>query len=212
MCSETIAIFKDIIISSAAFVGTYVAVKGLGIWRKQLIGHAEYDLSRRLLVSLYKYRDVINGVRHPVIWGHEMPHPPKDKEETMTREQIRFYGTSEAYRTRWDKVQTERTSLYADLLEAEALWGVELNDLFKAIFNLQHELLTNVRHHLELIDPDTDESKKESIRGIRKKKREVMYDELSYDENEDEDEYKKEFKEAAKNIEGYLKPKLIVNR
>ncbi|MBT4267830.1 MAG: hypothetical protein HOD85_26775, partial [Deltaproteobacteria bacterium] len=45
----------------------------------------------------------------------------EEKSKTMHPDQISFYGTSNAYQARWDKVQEERTSLYADLLEAEAI-------------------------------------------------------------------------------------------
>ena len=122
----------------------------------------------------------------------------------MSREQIRFYGTSKAYQARWDKVQTERTSLYADLLEAEAIWGAELKELFKEVFNLEHKLFTRIRHSVELINPDTDEASKDAIRNIDKKARDIMYDNL----RDEPDEYKKDLIAAIEKIEKYLKPKL----
>ncbi len=122
----------------------------------------------------------------------------------MSREQIRFYGTSKAYQARWAKVQAERTTLYADLLEAEAIWGAELKELFKGIFDLEHELFTRIRHYVELINPDTDEASKEAIRNIDGKSRDIMYDNLS----EEPDEYKYDLISAIEKIEKYLKPKL----
>lgn len=122
----------------------------------------------------------------------------------MSREQMRFYGTSKGYQARWDKVETERTSLYADLLEAEAIWGTELKNLFNKVFNLEHELFTRIRHHLELINPDTDEASKEAIRNIDMKARDIMYDNFS----DEPDEYKRDIIAAIEEIEKYLKPKL----
>ena len=122
----------------------------------------------------------------------------------MSPEQIRFYGTSKAYQARWDKVQAERTSLYADLLEAEVIWGAELKQLFKKVFDLEHDLFTRIRHYIELINPDTSESKKEAITKIDNKARDIMYDDLS----EEPDEYKKDLISAIEQIEKYLKPKL----
>ncbi|MCW9058473.1 MAG: hypothetical protein OQL11_06355 [Gammaproteobacteria bacterium] len=203
-CAEIIALSKDLIISAAAVVGAIVAVKGLSTWQRQLKGKSEYDLSRRLLVSLFKYRDTIDGVRHPIMWAYEMPLPSKEEADKMSKDLIRFYGTSKAYQERWDKVQKERTSIYADLLESEALWGNDLKNLFKVLFDLQHELLINVRHYLELIDPDVSQAKKEAVERIQQKKRDIMYDDLS----DEEDEYKKEFKKGIDDIEKYLKPKL----
>jgi len=139
-----------------------------------------------------------------MMWGYEMPNPPQEEAKTMSREELRFYGTSKAYQTRWDKVQEQRTALYADLLEAEAIWGNELELLFKEVFDLQHELFTRIRHYIELIDPDTEESSKEAIRNIDKKHRDIMYDDLS----DEPDEYKSDLLSAILNIETYLKPKL----
>jgi len=203
-CAEIVTLLKDLVLSGAAITGASVAVKGLGTWQRQLKGQSEYELSRRILVSVFKYRDAINGVRHPAMWAYEMPSPPEEEAARMSREQIRFYGTSKAYQARWDKVQTERTSLYADLLEAEAIWGAELKELFKEVFNLEHKLFTRIRHSVELINPDTDEASKDAIRNIDKKARDIMYDNL----RDEPDEYKKDLIAAIEKIEKYLKPKL----
>jgi hypothetical protein len=203
-CAELASFLKDLVLSGAAITGAIVAVKGLGTWRRQLKGQSEYELSRRILVTLFKYRDAINGVRYPAVWAYEMPSPPEEEAEKMSPEHNRFYGTSRAYQARWDKVQTERISLYADLLEAEAIWGVELKDLFKKVFDLEHELLTRIRHYIELINPDTDEASKEAIRRIDEKARDIMYDNMS----DEPDEYKQELVSAIESIEKYLKPKL----
>lgn len=201
---EIITIIKDLILASAAITGAIVAVKGLGTWQRQLKGQSEYELSRRILVSLFKYRDSINGVRHPAMWAYEMPNPPEEEAKIMSREQISFYGTSKAYQARWDKVQEQKTALYADLLEAEAIWGMGLKNLFQSVFDLEHELVTQIRHYLELINTDVKEYRKDAIRKIDENKRDVMYD-LSSDEP---DEYKKDLLEAITAIEIYLKAKL----
>ena len=135
-CTELVVLLKDLILSGAVITGTVVAIKGLSTWQRQLKGQSEYDLSRRILVSLFKYRDTINGVRYPVMWAYEMPTPLDEDAKGMSRDQISFYSTSKAYQARLDKVQNVRTNLYADLLEAEALWGDELKELFKVVFDL----------------------------------------------------------------------------
>lgn len=203
-CAEIVTLLKDLVLAGAAITGAVVAVKGLGTWQRQLKGQSEYELSRRILVTVFKYRDAINGVRHPAMWAYEMPSPPEDEASKMSSEQIRFYGTSKAYQARWDKVQTERTSLYADLLEAEAIWGTELKNLFNGVFDLEHELFTRIRHHVELINPDTSEASKKAIMDIDNKARDIMYDNLS----EEPDEFKQDLIVAIEKIEKYLKPKL----
>ncbi len=195
---------KDIVLSVAAMTGAVVAIKGLGTWQRQLKGQSEYELSRRILVTVFKYRDAINNVRQPAMWAYEMPMPPKDEAKTMNHNQIRFYGKSKAYQARWDKVQAERTSLYADLLEAEVTWGNELKYLFKKVFDLENELSTCIRYYIELINPDTDEALKEVLGEIYKKNRNIIYGNTS----EESDEYKNDLISAIENIEKFLKLKL----
>ena len=161
ICAEIISIIKDIILSFAAIIGTLVAVKGLSTWRRQLTGQSEYELARRILVNLFKYRDAINGVRYPVI--SEFPSPPEEESKNMNLIQRQFYGTFKVYQTRWDKVREQKASLYVELLEAEALWGKELNNLFKVISDLEHELFVRVLFYIKEINPDTSDATKENI-------------------------------------------------
>ena len=199
---EASTLIKNLVLSGAAITGAIVAVKGLNTWNRQLKGQHEYELSRRILVSLFKFRDVIFAVRHPAIWQHEMESPPD--EEKRSEGFIRHYGLSKAYQARWKKVQSEKTDLHADLLEAEAIWGSELRNPFKKIFDLEHELYSCVLRYLELLNPDTTEESKEAIQKIHRDKRDIMYDNLS----EEPDEYIKDFFAAVEEIERYLKPKL----
>lgn len=76
--------------------------------------------------------------------------------------------------------------------------------LFEPIFKLQHELLVRVRNHVELINPETHDSKKEAIDKIDAKRRDILYDDLG----EEPDEYNRELLDLISKVEQYLKPKL----
>lgn len=203
-CVDVLSFAKDLAVSGAAITGAIVAVKGLGTWKRQLKGQFEYELSRRILVTLFKYRDAVAGVRHPAMWGYEMPKPPADEMENMSDADIHYYGTSKAYQARWDRVQAERTSLYADLLQSEALWGLALKDLFKSLFSLEHELMVTIQSYLSMTNPAVSEIEREAHRNISEKRRDVMYD----DQSEKGDSFRQEFQSAIEEIERYLKPKL----
>ena len=203
-CSEIFKLVLDIAIAAAAITGAVVAVRGLSEWKVQLKGKEDYVLARRILVNLFRYRDAINGVRHPAMFGYEMPSPSADEAAHMSQDQIRFFGTSKAYQTRWDKVNAQKTELYADLLEAEAIWGGQLNSLFSSLFALEHELYTRVRHYLILIDPDAAQSKKDVIERFEEANRDIMYDDMSYEP----DDFKADMLREISEIENYLKPKL----
>lgn len=206
MCfTEWITLIKDLILSGAAITASFVAVKGLGTWKAKLRGESEYELSKRILVTLEKYRDAINGVRSPAIWVHETPLPPENKAKDMTSEDIRFYGVSTVYQTRWEQVQIERSSMYADILEAEVIWEDEFKGLFNGVFELQHNLFISVQQHLECMNPDTSQGTKDSIREIQKKSENILYSTSSID---DPDQFTQDLTSAIKKIEIFLKPKL----
>lgn len=200
---EFFSSLNSVLLTGAAVGGATTALMGLNTWKKQLNWQTDHDLARRILVSLYRYRDAINGVRHPAMFAYEMPEPPEQEREGMTAEQRRFYGLSKAYGNRWEKVTDTNAELYPDFLEAEAVWGKTLSDLMKPIRELQHELFTNVRQYLEVCDPDGDKSRKTAVEKIMRKNRDVLYDDLS-----DGDEFKNNFRVAIEKIEEYLKPKL----
>lgn len=204
ICIEYISSFKDILLAGAAITGAVVAVKGLGTWQRQLHGQADYDLSRRLLVTVFKYRDAIDRVRDRNMYIDEQPSPPEDQIAGMNDEQIRYYGVLNAYQARWVKVKTERAALYADLLESEALWGLSCKVLFQVIFDLEHELFTDIRQYLELTNPQTDQGMKNALEEIRSDYRKIMYDHSG----EEPDEFKQDVQSAIDQIEVYLKPKL----
>ena len=161
-CFERILLVKDIILSGSALVGAIVAIKGLNTWQRQLKGQAEYDLARRLLVSLFKFRDAIDGVRHPIL-EYETSSSSLGIKEGKSYDQIQFEGVSKAYQIRWDKVQNERASLSTDILEAEALWGSDLKELFKDVFRLEKKLYIAIVQYLELINPNKKMNKEEII-------------------------------------------------
>lgn len=135
-----VAIGKDVALGAAAAVGASVALRGLDTWRRQLRGSVEYELARRLLRCTYRWREAIKSVRRPMVWAYEMPAPPKEDRETMSEEEVHHYGYAMAYQNRWEKVVEARDELQTELLEAEALWGKEINTRYNACFALEREL------------------------------------------------------------------------
>jgi len=198
---KIIAIVKDLILAAAAITGSMVAVKGLSTWRRQLKGQAEYELAKRILKITFQYRDAINRVRHPMMLSYEMPYPPKDQAENMNEEQIRYFGTSKAYQARWDRVTKARETLYPELLESEALWGNDLENLFKVLYKLENKVYIIIEYHLKLINTDVPEYRKGPIRDFVKE--DILYDTLT-----EEDNFRKELYSGIKAIENFLKPHL----
>lgn len=199
-----IGVLKDLVLTAAAVTGAYVAIKGLGTWRRQLRGQSEYELSRRILLTLFKYREAMNGARNPVMWAHEMPSLPREEAAVLTDEQVHFFGVSKAYQNRWDKVLEQRRLLDADLLESEVMWSGDLRVICAPIFKLESELAGAIRRNLDLRNPDKDDETKTHIELFNKRVRDVLYEDLGVDV----DPFKKDLSGAVIEVEKYLKPKL----
>jgi hypothetical protein len=202
--AEFATVAKDVVLTIAAVVGAYVAVKGLSTWNRQLKGGVEYELTRRLLKQTYRLREAIKGVRNPVMWAGEMPSPSPDKAAAMTKDQIRFYGMSSAYQKRWDKVAEVRTDLQTELLEAEAVWGREVHKQFDPVFKLQHELWVAVHSYVTACNPDSSEGMRDAMNKAIRMNRDILY-EIS---GETEDEFSSDIAKAISSIESFLKPHL----
>ncbi len=199
--ADYVSVTKDIVLTIAGGIGAYVAVKGLSIWKRQLKGGVEYELTRRLLKLTYRLRDAIKNVRNPVMFGGEMPNPSPEEAKDMSREQINFYGMSKAYQNRWDKVTQVSSELQAELLEAEALWGAVVHKQFETLFKLRHELWVAVHFQIMASNPNDSSETRKAMSAISQKQREVLYD-IS---GETEDEYSKNVTDAISSIETYLK-------
>lgn len=199
--------FTNSLIALSAFAGAAIAGLGLNSWKNQKRWEIDHDLAKRLLVSLFKYRDAIQGVRNPAIFSNEQPVPPEEQSVHMTNEQIRFYGISKAYENRWAKVSNLRSDLYADATEAEAYWGRDYKTAFKKLTDLEVELAQNIRQYLTVIDPDANQDLRDSYQRMLRSNREVMY--AMYD---DGDEYWRDFEAALYNVEDYLRLKMGSSR
>lgn len=205
MCiAEVITVVKDLALSIGAAIGIYVALRGLNTWNRQLKGSVEYDLTRRLLRCSYKLREAMKGVRNPIMFGNEIPIPPEEEGKRMSFEERRYYGTSQAYQRRWDKVSEVRSELQTELLEGEVIWGKVIHEKFAPLFELQRELFSDVHAYLIVCNPSEHEESRRAMSEIRKKRREVLYSEMG----EEPDPFSKDVDTAIMNIETYLKPHL----
>jgi hypothetical protein len=58
---------KNIVAVVAPLIAVYIAWRGLSTWNRQLRGTRDSDLSRRILVALYKVETMIRQIRSPFV-------------------------------------------------------------------------------------------------------------------------------------------------
>lgn len=202
MIGSFFSVLKDIVLTLTAITGAIVAVKGLSTWKRQINGQAEYNLSKNLLTNLFKYRDTISNIRHPFMSSREQTPPPDEERQKMTPEQIRHYGTFKAYDARWNKLAEVRPQIYANMIEAEALWGDEITKLWEKMIDKENDLLIAIQDYLTFINPDIDFFDKEHLKPEHRNVRKIVF------QGSRDDPFKPEFDSRLKELTNYLKDRL----
>lgn len=200
--AEFISVVKDLVIVAAPATGAVVAIKGLTTWRRQLKGQSDYNLAKDVLINLYKYRDALFFVRHPLMTGAELRLPEGIDEKELKYAEVNFLRTETAYQNRWDKVVEVRSKLLTNIVEIEALWGAILAQELKNIFEHERDLMLNISCYLRVINPSipADDKKFDTEHVDRK----MLYDTLK----DESDTFRLALKKTLTPIEDGLREKL----
>lgn len=200
--AEFISVVKDVVLVAAPATGAVVAVKGLNTWRRQLKGQSDYNLSKDVLINLYKYRDALFFVRHPLMTGAELKLPEGVDEKELKYAEVNYLRTVTAYQNRWGKVVEVRSKLQTNIVEIEALWGAGLAQKLKNIFVHEQNLMFNISSYLRVLNPSIYEDEKKFDR--EQVDRKMLYDNL----NDESDTFRGEFKKTLTPLEDELREKL----
>ncbi|WNK67586.1 hypothetical protein RM156_03510 [Pantoea agglomerans] len=200
--AEFISFLKDVVVVAAPATGAWVAVKGLSTWRRQLKGQSDYNLAKDVLINIYKYRDALFFVRHPLITGAELKLPEGVDEKELKYAEVNYLQTATAYENRWNKVVEVRSKLLTNIVEIEALWGADLAQQLKNIFVHEKDLMFNISCYLRVINPSIAAEDKEFDREHYDRK--MLYDTLK----DESDTFRMAFKKTITPLEDALREKL----
>lgn len=185
MSIESTVSLTDIITAIAAVGGLIIASIGLGTWKKQLRGTAEYELAKRLMLEVYQLRDALRSVRNPFLSVAE-----GNEEDTEDTWEITAYGK------RWELVREVLTRFQVTSLEAEVVW----DDITKQPNTEMHKLIREMNATLSaFVRQKNNKSFSEDFYK--------MHDDTLYDKGDD-DKYNNALNKAVKNYEAVLKPHL----
>ena len=140
----------------AAMFGVFVAWRGLATWKHELAGRHEYELARRLAISVYKCQAKTKRVRNSYISPGEFAAALAArgvKLEDVAEDKRDLTQTAAVYETRWAELVDARGSIDADLLEAAAVWGDDWLLLVEPLDTLHRKLYVAIRRHLRSRDP-----------------------------------------------------------
>ncbi len=191
---------KDAVLAIAAIIGSVVAILGLNTWRRQLYGQSEYDLAKRILKSVYLFREVITNARHPFMQYSATPDLPKEKLDQLSNEEKEWYAKAQAFESRWEPVAKARAELDANVLESEVFWGNQVKDKAACLRELHAELLVAIEEHLKRTNPKNPDK---SYGGEDlKRNRAIIYGRI----DRTKDSFLDKLLTAVEAIEAILKP------
>ncbi len=198
-------IIKDMVVTAAAIIASYVGLKGLGAWRHQLKGNTEYKLAKELLKCVYELRVAIDTVRNPFMRYSEEPELPEENAKQLSPNKKRWHAVAQAYQKRWMLVSEAKSALDAIVLEAEVIWQRNIKEKTSALNPLIGELHWAVAEHLDATDPDGHYESPGA--ELANKIRHTIY----AAPKEGNDDYKNQLEKVICDIEQELRPHITQN-
>lgn len=203
LTKDALSMFGTVVSAAGVGLAAWIGFSGLATWRRQNMGVSDHDLSRRLLIDLYRLRDAIGHVRNSVVVLGDGAGEEEDR--NLNFFQLSYKMEVRSYDKRFGLIDEIRARLNTSLLESEAVWDGEAKARFRGVFALQHELWMKVRTHLIAANPDGDEDRKRAYRRICDNQRDILH-ELPM---AGEDIFKSDLDAALLHVEEYLRSKLI---
>ncbi|MDU6412228.1 MAG: hypothetical protein E6560_14860 [Yersiniaceae bacterium] len=202
MVIEILGAIKDVVLTATAVIGSIVALKGLSTWKRQITGQANHSLSKNLLISIFKYRDAVNAVRNPLMPITQESLPEENEMLKMSPNETHFYSIRKSYQQRWEKVSETQPQVYANLIEAEAIWGKDLITMWKSVREKEIDLRLALDDYLMLINPNKDDDQNHKSGEEYKKLLKTVY------WSGKNDVFREEFESKIDNMSAYIREKL----
>lgn len=124
------ALTKDVF-SIIGTVGALIfAGFGLSTWKRQLRGTSEYELAKKSILLTYEVRQLIQGVRSPMLY---LRKEEVEAGRKIEEEQRIYDERMKALYLKWAELQTVR-------LESKVIWSVNAHDSFNDVQKIIGEL------------------------------------------------------------------------
>ena len=203
---EGSTIFHNIAVGISALVTAGMAFPGLKHWTRQLRRKNNLDLeaARNILRATYKIKEAVGSCRDPFLAAGEFP---KDYDHQSNDPNHHARSHAHVYNNRWEHVRNARQEFDAAVLEAEILWGRDvqakaeelrkcLQELFRALYAYVRNIESDGAHFKE------DEKRKAQVEwviGLTRKPNEQFIA---------EDWFEKYGDDAIAGIETFVRPHL----
>ena len=144
---QWVSVVKDLATGAAALLAAYIGWRGLSTWERQLKGNAEFECARALARSTYMLRDAIGLFRAPALLQHEFSAQYLAQHGHTPDETSQEHAA--IYNKRWEPLSEAAREFELRALEAEAIWGPEVQRRCRALRRLLVELSAAVASHID---------------------------------------------------------------
>ena len=199
MAGPWITAVKDVLVGLAAAAAAIFAYLGLSAWRKELKGKSEYELAKRVLMSVYRVREAFKTVRHPAIYQYEYPEEMRDFHGHLKREH-EYEGTLHVYGKRLEKMDESFKALEEQHLEAQVEWGPQYQDVIVKLRRCRSELVLAIQQLLRRAKNPREEPTKAAELA---EERSVLY---HIGGDPEQDRFTSQIDEAITDFEKWLRP------
>ena len=187
---ELLIIIKEILVACAVIIASVVAIKGLRLWRNQLKGTTEYQISKNLLEKVFALRDKLRMARFPLISAGEMSQREHKEGETPREQEIN--DLAYAYSKRLEVVDKAKSDLQIVKFETIALWGEESVETIDSFLEKVFTLYNSYGGYIDLRRIDREGKSDKLLRE---------YESVIYGMGNENDEFWKEVNSAVLAIE-----------
>ena len=184
---------KEIALITFGAVGSYVALKGLSVWKEERVWSHRSELKRNVLIELYKLEDAIDYLRRP-----KMTTTFIDRESDENRDTQLFKSFAKRYDDEWMKVLNHHNTLRAYLPEVRATWGKRLLDELDKLEPILQSLQWAVQNQVEARNPNTEEAIKADLHKEMNERSKIIFS------RKDNDTFKKGITEVIEVVANYL--------
>jgi len=196
-------VIKDVGVLFGTGFAIYVGWRGFTQWRFIEWAKTDFDVSRRLLTSVFKTRDWFNNARRPMILMGEFPDGYDLSEPSLDKKRDAYFY---AFNNRFQPLRDCCVELQSLRCEAEATWDAEIATLVDELLACCKKLETSMGMYVRMIGEYVPSGGRRPEEQFERAVLDIPTIDLSTNK-EVENKSTAEIRKAVERIESYVRDK-----
>lgn len=146
-----ISMVRDVVVTVAAVVTACVAIHGLRVWKRDLVGKEFYEVAKALVYQSHAVSRASEKVRFPIAEYERMAFT-KEQDIHMTEGEKWRVSEAAAYRKRLKEYSESYSEFYEALLKVRVVAGSNVYVAFRSFQGALTRPLIEVNNYLALLD------------------------------------------------------------